>query len=158
MAQPRWLTAQEQVSWRAFLAASLLLQDQFGRDLQRTHGLTMADYEILVRLSDAEGHRLRMSDLAEVSLSSKSRITHQITRMEEAGLVERQPCATDKRSFFAVLTDAGWQRLVDAAPDHVASVRKHLVDVLTPEQFAELGRICLILVEHIQGRDEPARL
>jgi DNA-binding MarR family transcriptional regulator len=138
----RWLTEDEQRSWRAWLSASLLLNDRLNRDLQAQHGLTSADYEILVRLSEVEGRRMRMSELAEVSLSSRSRLSHQIDRMEKAGLVERELCADDRRGAFAVLTPHGWDVLVATAPDHVESVRTHLVDVLTPKEFATLGAAC----------------
>ncbi len=149
MAEPRWLSAEEQASWRAYLTASLLLHEQLGRDLQRSHGLTMADYEILVRLSESPERRLRMTELAQVTLSSKSRLSHQITRMESAGLVRRQECTDDRRGFFAVLTDEGLRRLVAAAPSHVASVREHLVDRLTPEQFAQLGASLQVVADHL---------
>jgi DNA-binding MarR family transcriptional regulator len=144
------LSEDEQRSWRAFLAVQLLLPDQLGRDLQRQHGLTHADYEILVQLSESPGRRRRMSDLAQATLSSKSRLSHQISRMEEAGLVARTPCTQDRRGFWAELTDAGWKTLVAAAPDHVASVRAHLVDLLTPEQFAQLGATCAIVADHLR--------
>ena len=149
MAEPRWLSAEEQASWRAYLTATLLLEEQLGRDLQRSQGLTMADYEILVRLSEAPERRLRMTELAQVTLSSKSRLSHQVTRMESAGLVRREECADDRRGYFAVLTDEGWQRLVAAAPSHVASVRQHLVDRLTPEQFAQLGASLQVVADQL---------
>ncbi len=128
---------------------SLLLQDRLNRDLQEEHGLTMADYEILVRLSEIPDRRMRMSDLAEVTLSSRSRLSHQIDRMEKAGFVERQSCADDRRGAYAALTPHGWSTLVDAAPDHVASVRTHLVDQLTPKEFAALGSACQKVSSHL---------
>jgi DNA-binding MarR family transcriptional regulator len=149
VAEPRWLSAEEQASWRAYLTATLLLEERLGRDLQRSQGLTMADYEILVRLSEAPERRLRMTELAQVTLSSKSRLSHQVTRMENAGLVRRQECTDDRRGYFAVLTDEGWKRLVAAAPSHVASVREHLVDRLTPEQFAQLGASLQVVADHL---------
>jgi DNA-binding MarR family transcriptional regulator len=145
----RWLSEDEQRSWRAWLAASLLLQDRLTRELQAEHGLTMADYEILVRLSEVDDRRMRMSDLAEVTLSSRSRLSHQIDRMEKAGLVERQLCAQDRRGAFAALTDAGMDTLVAAAPDHVTGVRDHLVDVLSPKEFAALGAACQKVADHL---------
>lgn len=150
MTETRWLSDDEQRSWRAYLAVQLLLKDQLGRDLQRQHGLTHADYEILVHLSEAPDRRLRMTELARATLSSKSRLSHQISRMEAAGLVERSPCTEDRRGYWATLTDAGWKTLVEAAPDHVASVRAHLVDVLTPEQFSQLGAACRVVADHLQ--------
>ena len=149
-----WLSDSEQRSWRAWLAASTLLEDRLTRDLVAAKGLTMADYEILVRLSEHPERRIRMSELAELTLSSRSRLSHQIDRMENAGLVTREVCAQDRRGSFAVLTDTGWNMLVASAPDHVASVREHLVDVLTPEEFRALGEASAKIVAHLQDQDD----
>lgn len=138
----RWLSTEEQQSWRAWLAASALLNDRLSRELQEKHGLTLADYEILVWLSENPERRLRMSELAERTLASRSRLSHQIDRMERSGFVERQQCDDDRRGAFAVLTDAGMTAITEAAPDHVSSVRENLVDVLTPEEFTALGEAC----------------
>lgn len=138
----KWLSPAEQASWRAWLATTTLLADRLERELQAQHDLTGQDYEILARLSETPDRRVRMSDLAEITLSSRSRLSHQIDRMVARGLVNRERCADDRRGSFAVLTDTGWATLVAAAPDHVASVRSHLVDVLSPEEFAALGAIC----------------
>ena len=140
--KPRWLSDGEQRAWRAWIASSQLLLDRLSRDIQEQHGLTIADYEILVRLSESPDHRVRMSDLADRTLASRSRLSHQIDRMENRGFVSREQCEDDKRGQFAVLTQLGWQTLVAAAPDHVESVRTHLVDVLTPAEFAALGVAC----------------
>ena len=145
----RWLTDDEQASWRAWIAASLLLPDRLSRDLQEACGISLPDYEILVYLSEAPGRRLRMSDLAERTLSSRSRLSHQVDRLSAAGLVDRQPCSDDRRGYFAVLTAHGWDFLVATAPVHVASVRQHLVDALTPEEFAEFGRLCAKVTERL---------
>lgn len=147
----RWLTDDEQRSWRAWLAAALLLQDRLNRDLQEQHGITTADYEILVRLSESPERRVRMSDLASLTLSSRSRLSHQVDRMEKAGLVERQACEDDRRGAFAVLTDKGWTTLVSAAPDHVESVRTHLLDPLTPKEFEDLGSACAKVADSLGG-------
>ncbi len=144
-----WLDGEQQQHWRAWIAANVLLTDAFSRDLQEAHGLTLADYEILVRLSESADRRMRMSDLAEATLSSRSRLSHQIDRMERAEFVERVTCTNDKRGFFAVLTDTGWNKLVGAAPFHVGSVRGRIVDVLTPEEFAALGRASKRLLDHM---------
>ncbi len=143
----RWLTAEEQVHWRSWLTATSLLPDRLGRDLQETHGMTLADYEILVRLSESPDRRLRMSELAGKTLASRSRLTHQIDRMERAGLVTREVCTDDGRGLNCVMTDKGWELLVAAAPDHVESVRRTIVDVLTPEEFRVLGEASRKLVE-----------
>jgi DNA-binding MarR family transcriptional regulator len=143
----RWLSQPEQVQWRAWLAANQLLRDQLGRDVHEATGLTFADYEILVRLSETPERQMRMSELAQVAFSSRSRLSHQIDRMQKAGYVTREECHDDRRGYFAVLTDKGHEALVAAAPVHVDSVRRRIVDVLTPEEFAELGRLSRKLVD-----------
>lgn len=143
----QWLSDDEQASWRSWVAATLLLPDRLNRDLQEETGLSLADYEILVYLSEAPGRRLRMSELAEKTLSSRSRLSHQIDRLESDGIVTRERCSDDRRGSFAVLSPKGWKVLVDSAPTHVESVRRHLVDVLTAEEFAELGRLCQIVAD-----------
>jgi DNA-binding MarR family transcriptional regulator len=152
----RWLSAAEQRHWRAFISAVELLPDRLQRELVAEHGITMPDYEILVRLSEADAHRLRMSELAERSLSSRSRLSHQVARMESAGLVRREDCAEDRRGQWAVMTDRGWAAIQAAAPDHVESVRTHLLDQLTAEEFAALGRACAKVVDHLQQIDAGA--
>lgn len=136
----RWLTHEEQQYWRAWLTAITLLPERFSRELQEEFGLTMADYDILVRLSESEEHALRMSELAQKTLVSRSRLTHQVDRLERAGLVTRRVCEADGRGLVAQMTDEGWQLLQRAAHSHVTSVREHLVDVLTPQEFAALGK------------------
>lgn len=143
----RWLSEEEQGYWRSWLSATLLVPHHLGRDLQDTIGLTLADYEILVWLSEAPDRRMRMSELAQQTWSSRSRLSHQISRMEKAGYVRREECTDDRRGYFAVLTDEGWDVLVAAAPHHVESVRQRLVDTLTPQEFAELGRLSRKLVD-----------
>ena len=144
-----WLTAEEQASWRAWIAASTLLPDRLSRDLVDEAGITLADYEILMYLSESPQRRMRMSELAVSTLSSRSRLSHQVDRLEQAGLVSREPCSDDRRGAFAVLTDDGWSTVVETAPLHVESVRRRLVDVLTPEEFAELGRLCSVIAERL---------
>jgi hypothetical protein len=149
-----WLNADQQRDWRAWIAAAQLVLDQLDRDMQADHELTLADYEILVRLSDVPERRLRMSELAQVTLSSRSRLSHQIDRMEKAGLIERHPCPDDRRGYFAVLTEHGWTTLVAAAPDHVSSVRRNLVDVLTPAEFAALGAASAKIADRLTGTSQ----
>lgn len=150
MHMARWLTEEEQKYWRGWIAASMLLPDRLSRDLQQQHGLTGTDYQILVELSESPGRRMRMSTLADRTLLSRSRLSHQIDRMAKAGLVERQECAEDRRGSFAVLTERGWQTIVTAAPDHVESVRRHLLDQLTPEEFEAFGRACIKVADALR--------
>ncbi|HEY8339993.1 MAG TPA: MarR family transcriptional regulator [Egibacteraceae bacterium] len=149
MAEPRWLDRDEQRAWRAFLTATRLLFDQLDREMQRDAGIPLSYYEILVRLSEAPEHKLRMSTLAEQSLTSRSRLSHAVARLEERGWVRREPSPGDRRGQLAVLTEKGYAALVDAAPGHVEGVRRHLLDPLTPEEFAELGRISEKVVAHL---------
>jgi DNA-binding MarR family transcriptional regulator len=149
-----WLDPDQQRRWRAWIAAATLLTERLSRELQASHGLSMADYEILVRLSEAEGRRLRMSTLANSTMASRSRLTHQIDRMVKAGLVRREACPQDGRGQHAVMTDVGWDKLVSAAPDHVASVRQHMVNILSPEQFAALGDASARLAEALEEPSE----
>lgn len=144
-----WLDEDQQRLWRAWVTASTLLADTLSRELQEHHGMSLADYEVMVHLSERPDHRLRMSELAERTLVSRSRLTHQIDRMESAGWVERVPCSEDRRGSWCVLTDAGFAALVNAAPTHVDGVRAHLVDLLGPKQFAALGQACGVVADHL---------
>ncbi|WP_129337606.1 MarR family winged helix-turn-helix transcriptional regulator [Cellulomonas endophytica] len=135
----RWLTEEEQGHWRAFRDGTARLLDVLAHELDAGSGLSLHEYELLVRLSEAPGRTLRMSELAAGLAHSRSRLTHTVRRMESAGMVERRACASDARGVECVMTEQGWATLVAAAPGHVASVRAHLVDVLTPEQFRALG-------------------
>src|SRR5580692_11893940 len=132
----RWLSADEQEAWRATVNLSQLLMRQLDRDLT-AHGLNAHDYEILVELSEAPDTRLRMTDLADATSQSRSRLSHQISRMESRGLVRRDNCEGDKRGTFAVLTTDGIDAIRRVAPDHVDNVRKHFIDRLTPPQLEE---------------------
>ena len=137
-----WLSDEEQASWRQWITATTLLNARLSRELTRDHSLTLADYEILVRLSETEGGWMHMSELADRTLSSRSRLSHQIDRMEKAGLVRRECCPHDKRGQHAVLADHGWDALVAAAPTHVEGVRRYVVDAMTAEEFVALGAAC----------------
>ncbi|WLQ36344.1 MarR family transcriptional regulator [Streptomyces castrisilvae] len=147
----RWLSDAEQCAWRTHLDVSRLLMHQLEKDLQ-PFGLTNNDYEILVNLSESPDRRMRMSDLAGATLQSKSRLSHQITRMESAGLVRREHCESDRRGLFAVLTDEGAETMRKVAPHHVASVRKHFMDLLTPDALAELHAALAPVAEHLRGQ------
>jgi DNA-binding MarR family transcriptional regulator len=144
-----WLSESQQQDWRAFLSMMSLLPVQFGRVLQDNFGIGLSDYEILVRLSESEDRSMRMSELAASTLSSRSRLSHQIDRLEKAGLVSRQACLNDRRGALAAMTEEGWQLLVKAAPIHVQSVRDQLVDVLTDAEFKTLGEISNKVLERL---------
>jgi DNA-binding MarR family transcriptional regulator len=137
-AEPRWLTENEQRSWRAYLQGSRLIEEALDRDLQ-SHGVQLTEYEIISMLSEAPGRRLRMSSLADLVVQSRSRLTHTATRLEQRGWVVREACLNDRRGVELVLTDAGWEAVQDMARVHVESVRATIMDVMTPEMFAALG-------------------
>lgn len=149
MSAPRWLTPAEQRAWRTHLALHKLLMHRLDRDLQE-HSLSLNDYEILVNLSESPGRRMRMSDLADATIQSRSRLSHQISRMEAKGLVVREDCRDDRRGTFAVLTEVGWETIQRVAPDHVASVREHFVDRLTGDQLKALEAAFGPIVEHLK--------
>jgi DNA-binding MarR family transcriptional regulator len=136
-----WLDRQQQRSWRAFLVGTTLLMDRLDRDLREQHRLSLPEYEILVRLAEAEGHRMRMAMLADSVSHSRSRVTHTVSRMERAGLVVRDSCVSDGRGVEAVLTDQGRAALESAAPTHVAGVRQFLVDLVDEDDFEAVGRV-----------------
>jgi DNA-binding MarR family transcriptional regulator len=129
---PRWLTDEEQRAWRAYIQLAQLLMRQLDRDLH-PFGLSMHDYEILVELSEATRNRLRMTELADRTAQSRSRLSHQVSRMESRGLVVREDCEGDKRGTFAVLTELGAEVIGQVAPHHVASVRRHFIDQLAAD-------------------------
>lgn len=137
---PRWLNAAQQRVWRTYLLGAARLTERLDADL-REHGLDLPQYEILVCLEEAEGRQLRMSELADAVHQSRSRLTHTIARMERGGLVERMGCPTDRRGVWAHLTQVGLDLLEQAAPSHVAAVRRNLVDVADPQDFRALGRV-----------------
>ena len=137
----RWLNSEQQKSWRAYIMGTELLQHQLDRELREEHDISFSEYEILVRLSEAEGGRMRMAILADAMSHSRSRVTHTISRMEKADLVTRKASDADGRGVEAVMTEEGRRVLTEAAPTHVRGVREHLVDLASRSDFAALGRI-----------------
>jgi len=147
--QTRWLSADEQRAWRAFIEANRLLYAAIEAQLQHEADLPHNYYEILVRLSETPGRSLRMSELAEASLSSKSRISHAVARLEERGWIRRTECPTDRRGQVAHLTPKGFSALEDIAPGHVECVRSSLFDALTPTQVKQLRTISEAMVKNL---------
>ena len=147
--EPRWLTDDQQRNWRAFYYAAVRLQEALDRDLLRRFGIPHGYYDIFVRLSEAPDRSMRMSELAAATRSSRSRLSHAVARLEEAGWVARESCETDRRGQVAHLTDAGFELLIRAAPAHVESVRTYLIDPLSDEQLGQLGEIGRIVFDNI---------
>jgi DNA-binding MarR family transcriptional regulator len=146
---PRWLTDEEQRAWRAYIRLAQLLMRQLDRDLH-PFGLSMHDYEILVELSEAPGTRMRMTELADRTAQSRSRLSHQVSRMEAKGLVRREECEGDRRGTFAVLTVNGADAISQVAPFHVASVRDHFIDQLTPAELTNLADACAPILDKLR--------
>jgi DNA-binding MarR family transcriptional regulator len=140
MSEPRWLDAGQLRDWRAYIEGSVRLTEVLDRDLKSKHGLTMPEYEILVRLSEAPCRALRMAELAAYASQSRSRLSHTVTRLECKGLVRRGTCGEDKRGVIAELTDEGFALLDRAARDHVTTVREYFVDVVEPADLEAIGR------------------
>jgi DNA-binding MarR family transcriptional regulator len=135
-----WLTAEELDSWLSFVRLLTWLPWSIDQQLQRDSKLGMVEYQVLAMLSESTNRTMRMSSLAEVTNASLSRLSRVITRLENRGLVRREPDPTDGRFTYAILTEAGFQTLAEAAPGHVALVRSLVIDVLSPEQLRRLGR------------------
>ena len=136
-----WLSDEEQAAWRPFVALLIRLPAALDAQLQRDAGISHFEYLVLSGLSEAPDRTLRMSDLANMASGSLSRLSHVVSRLEGKGWVRREPCPGDGRFINAVLTEEGWQKVVETAPGHVAAVRDFLVDKLTPEELTALGAI-----------------
>ena len=148
-AAPRWLTADEQAAWRAYIRLAKMLMRQLDRDLH-PFGLSTNDYEILAELSESPGHRLRMTELADLTAQSRSRLSHQVARMEARGLIHRDACDGDKRGTFAVITPHGLATMERVAPSHVDSVHRYFIDQVSPEHLALLSEAFQPVLENLR--------
>jgi DNA-binding MarR family transcriptional regulator len=144
-----WLDPGQQRAWRAYLVGTTLLMDRLDRDLREQHQLSLPEYEILVRLSEATGRRMRMAALADSLSHSRSRVTHTVARMERTGLVARVACVSDGRGVEARITDEGFRVLEEAAHTHVRGVRDHLVGLAENDDFAAVGRVFDAVTDHL---------
>jgi DNA-binding MarR family transcriptional regulator len=153
MPETRWLDESEQRTWRTLLRHQVYVLDRLDSEMAAAFGISLADYEILVHLSEAPDRRLRMAELADGALVSRSRLTHRVDALVDAGLVERQPCPTDRRGTYAVLTRKGRNLLERAAPTHVDSVRRYVIDPLRRStQKALVDELGPALAELERGR------
>ncbi|WP_335938134.1 MarR family winged helix-turn-helix transcriptional regulator [Streptomyces sp. PTD5-9] len=156
--EPRWLSDDEQRTWRAYLHATTLLEDHLDRQLQRDAGMPHIYYGLLVQLSQAPHRRKRMTELAKDAKITRSRLSHAVARLEKSGWVRREDCPSDKRGQNAALTDAGFDMLSRSAPGHVSAVRQAMFDRLTPEQMRSLGEIMQVIATGLQPEDTDADL
>jgi DNA-binding MarR family transcriptional regulator len=141
-----WLTADEQRMWRTYLRLNSLLLARLNRQLQQDSGLTLPEYEVLVQLSEAPQQRLRPFQICEALNWEQSRLSHQLTRMQQRGLLTREECEADGRGAFVVLTAAGADAIGAAAPGHVAAVRSLIFDRLTEDQRAAFEQACSAII------------
>ncbi|GAA0192960.1 MULTISPECIES: MarR family winged helix-turn-helix transcriptional regulator [unclassified Aeromicrobium] len=147
-----WLDADQQQWWRSYMGGTTVLIDQLDRDLRAAHDLSMAEYEILVRLSEADDRSIRMAELAAAVSHSRSRITHTIARLERDGIVRRTASCTDGRGVSAVLTDHGYEVLGQAAHTHVRGVHEYLVSRCSREDLEAVGRVFEAVRDGLEGR------
>jgi DNA-binding MarR family transcriptional regulator len=154
----QWLSLDEQRAWRGLLESTRLLLDALDRQLTVESSMPVGYYEILVNLSEAPGRSARMGELAYLTRSSRSRLSHAVDRLEERGWIERGECPTDRRGQTATLTDAGHAALVAAAPGHVEAVRAHLIDRLTAEQVGQLEQITAAIISGLEPCKRAAAL
>jgi DNA-binding MarR family transcriptional regulator len=156
---PRWLSDEEQQTWRGYIAVNQLLFDALDRQMQADANMPHAYYILLAMLSESPNRSLRMSELAEMTQSSQSRVSHAVARLEEAGWVRRRKVEGDRRGNLAVLTDAGWDVVVRTAPGHVAAVRANLFDLLSEEQVRQLAGIVSTVLDTLdpEGRSRLTR-
>ena len=150
--EPRWLDETEMRAWRGVLRMGWLIEMAIGRELTEA-GLSFPDYHVLAGLSETPDHQMRITDMAARISWSKSRLSHQLSRMEARGLVYRTTCPTDARGALAVLTPAGLEAIQTAAPGHVESIRRHLLGRLTPEQVEALADITEAVLGGCAGKE-----
>ena len=152
IADERWLSADEQAAWRGWLDTYRLLIPVLDRQLQASR-VSFTEYEVLVCLSEAPGQRLRMSEVADRTLATRSAITRTVDRLVARGWVRRVRSTQDQRGAYANLTESGAQSLADLAPGHVQAVRQNLIDLLTPAELEALRTIGQRVKRRLAGRD-----
>jgi DNA-binding MarR family transcriptional regulator len=149
MSEPRWLSDEQQQAWRTLAGVMTLLPAALDAQLQRDAGVTHFAYWVMAMLSETPGRALRMSELAAASRASLSRLSHLVARLEERGWVRREASADDARATVAVLTDAGYDKVVATAPGHVDTVRALVFDALTDGQVRQLDELCGALLAQL---------
>jgi DNA-binding MarR family transcriptional regulator len=150
----RWLDDDQQRTWRAWIDVNAKLSARLGRELQASSGLSLADYEVLVALTDVPDHRLRMYELTDALQWEKSRLSKQISRMAARGLVVRSDCPEDRRGAHVALTPEGLAAIEAAAPDHVELVQRLFFDGLDHEQVRALGSFCTTILGRLDDADD----
>lgn len=152
----RWLSSEEDRAWRGYRRLFTLLEAQLARDLADDSDMSMADYTVLSNLVETEDRRWRVTELAEYMQWSQSRLSHQLRRMEERGLVLREQAPDDGRGSVVTLTKDGLHAIAAATPGHLAAVRKHMIDLLTPDQLSTLADIAETVLAHLEDGSASA--
>ena len=153
-ATPRWLTSEQQVAWDSFIRMQEKLIGRLSRRVQADSGMSAADYIVLVKLTETSGGRMRLMDLAKLVEWEKSRVSHQVRRMTERGLVAKEECPDDGRGAFIAATPAGYKAIEDAAPVHVEHVRRLFIDALSQEELNMLARISDRVLAHLERQPD----
>ncbi|HEV2797859.1 MAG TPA: MarR family winged helix-turn-helix transcriptional regulator [Nocardioides sp.] len=156
--EARWLDDAQQHSWRALMMGMTLLMERLDEDLRREFGMSLTEYEVMVRLSERPGRAMRMAQLADAMAHSRSRVTHTVARMEAAGYITRGTTPEDGRGVVATMTDMGYDLLVRAAPCHVESVRRNLVDLVPDDDLAAVGRVFDRVADHLVTRHPESEI
>ena len=151
MVMNRWLTEDEQQAWRGLLRMTAQLNARMNRQLQDDYGISLADYDVLVVLSEAPQGGQRVFEIADALAWEQSRVSHQLARMQRRGLVARQECPADARGAFVVLTEAGRAAIERAAPAHVEMVRQLVFDGLSRDQLAALTAVTERVLDRLQA-------
>ncbi|TDL33429.1 MarR family winged helix-turn-helix transcriptional regulator [Arthrobacter nitrophenolicus] len=154
----KWLTKDELAAWVRLYTVVELLPNVLDSQLRRDADLTSFEYYVLAMLSEAPDRTLRMTDLAAQTSATLPRLSHVVKRLEVRGLVERFPCPEDRRATNACLTGVGWRKILETAPGHVATVRRHVIDALTPEQLGQLREIADALLKRLDPNGAMAPL
>jgi DNA-binding MarR family transcriptional regulator len=148
----RWLDSTQQGAWRGLLALHVQLAARLNRDLQRTSGLSLSDYDVLVQLTDVADGRLRVLELGEALQWGKTRVSKQVSRMAARNLVAKEECTEDRRGAYVVLTPTGRRAIEQAAPAHVELVQEMVFDVLSPDQVRQLATITQSVLNGLDAR------
>ncbi len=154
----RWLDDEQQHAWRALMMGMTLLMERLDDDLRREYGMSLTEYEVLVRLSERPGRAMRMAQLADAMAHSRSRVTHTVARMEAVGYITRGTTPEDGRGVVATMTDKGYELLVSAAPCHVESVRRNVVDLVDGKDFLAVGRVFDRIADHLVTRHPESEI
>ena len=150
MTSTRWLDETQQRFWRTMLQGQSLLQTVLDRELRELAGIALADYEVLVIVSESPGHTRRMAEIAEEVGVSRSRLSHTVARLEKRGILKRTSTRGDGRGVNCSMTDEGWELMQKIAPIHVEGVREHLIDLMSPEETQVLADVFTRVAEHLR--------